>query len=170
MPVSFLDFRLLLLLGVTLPMGLVTLVLTARAWRDQQRLNAARTWQSAPGRVISARVEQVSVRVRVQTSSSSYRLAMRYAPAVLYEYFVNGTRYQGERLRLGPRLLSSEPADAEREIQPYPPGSSVTVWYNPSDPADSALERQASGAVWVEWLVSGLMLALTALAAALVYG
>ncbi len=164
MPASFLDFRLLLLLGVTLPMGFVTLLLTARAWQNQRRLNAARGWQSAPGRVIAARVEPVHVRVRVSTSSGRYRLAMRYAPVVVYEYSVGGRRYQGERLRLGPRLLSSEAADAGREIAPHPPGSLVTVWYDPQNPADCALER-TSGAIWVEWLVSGLMLALTLLAA-----
>ena len=119
--------------------------------------------------MIAARVEPVNIPVRVQTSSSSYRLAARYAPAIMYEYFVNGACYQGERLRLGPRIRSSESVGAAREIQPYPPGSSVTVWYNPSDPFDSALERRAGWAIWVEWLVSGLMLALTLLSPLLIF-
>jgi len=169
MNASFLDFRLLLLFVLILPMGLVTLLLTTRAWRDQQRLNAARGWQSAPGRVIDSRVETLSVPVRIQTSIRNYRLATRYAPLIAYEYRVDGKRYQGERLCLGPRALSSEAADAEREIQPYPPGSSVTVWYNPADPADSALERRAGWELWTEWLVSGLMLVTTVLMIVVIY-
>ena len=101
-------------------MGFVTLLLTVRAWRSQQRVNAARSWQSAPGMVIAVRAEQVNIPVRVQTSTSTYRLATRYAPVVAYAYFVNGTYLQGERLRLGPCVLSSEAADAGREITRYP--------------------------------------------------
>jgi hypothetical protein len=88
---------------------------------------------------------------------------------VAYAYFVNGTYLQGERLRLGPRVLSSEAADARREITRYPVGSPVTVWYDPQNPADAVLER-GGGAVWIEWLICGLMLALTVLAAVLIYG
>jgi hypothetical protein len=166
---AFLDIRLIILLVVTLPMGFVTLLLTVRAWRSQQRVNAARSRQSAPGTVIAARVEQVNIPVRVQTSTSTYRLATRYAPVVAYAYFVNGTYLQGGRLRLGPRVLSSEAADAGREITRYPVGSPVTVWYDPQNPVDAVLER-GGGAVWIEWLICGLMLALTVLAAVLIYG
>ena len=142
---AFLDIRLIILLVVTLPMGFVTLLLTVRAWRSQQRVNAARSRQSAPGTVIAARVEQVNIPVRVQTSTSTCRLATRYAPVVAYAYFVNGTYLQGERLRLGPCVLSSEAADAGREITRYSVGSPVTVWYDPQNPVDAMLERGGRG-------------------------
>ncbi len=100
------DIRLIILLVVTLPMGFVTLLLTMCALRSQQRVNAVRNRQSAPGTVIAARVEQVNIPVRVQTFTSTCRLATRYAPVVAYAYFVNGTYLQGERLRLGPCVLS----------------------------------------------------------------
>lgn len=161
MNVSFLDFRLLLTLVMTLPMGFVTFLLAARAWRNQQRVNAARGWRSVLGKVIAASVESVSLPVRVQTSTSSYRLATRYAPAVQYEYFVNGARYQADRLHLGPRILSSETSDAEQALKRYPVGSQVVVWYNPVNPTESALHVRAGWGVWTEWAISGLLFLLT---------
>lgn len=161
MNASFLDFRLLLLLILVLPMGFVTLLLAARAWRDQQRVNAARGWESVTGKVISASVERVSLPVRVQTSTNAYRWAVRYAPALVYEYIVNGRLYHGSRLRLGARLASSDASSAEREIARYSVGGQVIVWYDPANPADSTLERGIHWAVWTQWLVSGIMLILT---------
>lgn len=158
MPASFLDFRLFLLLIFILPIGFATTLLAARAWREQQRVNAARGWQSVPGKVIAASVESISLPVRVQTSTGAYRLANRYAPAIVYEYHVNGRRYYGNRLRLGSCILFSDFSGAEREAARYPIGSQVIVWYNPADLADSTLERRAGWEIWIQWLVCGLLI------------
>lgn len=157
MNVSFLDFRLLLTLVMILPLGFAALLLAARAWGNQQRVNAARGWRPTTGRVIAASVETVSVSVRVQTSTSSYRAATRYAPAVQYEYFVHGARYYADRLHLGPRILSSEASDAQWALRRYPVGSQVIVWYNPANPAESALDVRAGWGIWIEWAISGAL-------------
>ncbi len=161
MNISFLDFRLLLTLVMILPMGFVTFLLAARAWRSQQRVNAARGWRWVPGKIMSASIESVSLPVRVQTSTSSYRLATRYAPLIVYEYIVNGKQYQGNRLHLGPRVLSSETSDVEQALKRYAAGSQVAVWYNPVNPTESALDVRAGWEVWTEWAVSGLLFLLT---------
>lgn len=163
MNASSLDFRLLLLPAISLPMGFVTLSLAARAWREHRHVSAARGWSRTPGVIIAASVQEVKTPVRVKTSAGQYRLATRYAPILLYEYTVNGTRYRAGRLRLGTLILPSEASDAKREIQRYPTGSPVTVWYDPANPAEATLERRAGWGTWAQWLASGMMLVMTLL-------
>jgi hypothetical protein len=64
-------------------------------------------------------------------------------PMVVYEYEVNGIKYISNRVRVqdesGPTMggiLYSNPL-----LKRYPKGATVTVYYNPQDPKESALER-----------------------------
>ncbi len=164
MSASSLDFRLLLLPVISLPMGFVTLALAARAWREHRQVSATRNWSCVPGMVIASSVQKVNTPVRVRTSTGQYRLATRYAPILLYEYTVNGARYRARRLRLGARILSSEASDAEQEIRRYPINSVVMVWYDPANPAEATLKMRTGWGTWAQWLASGMMLAMTLLA------
>ncbi len=148
-------------LFLILPMGFITLLLMARAWQEQKQVNAARRWAQTAGRILSSSVEEIAVPVRVNTSIRRYRMAVRYAPSVVYEYFVNDARYQSERLRLGSRLLSSEACDLEREIRRYPTSGAVTVWYDPANPAEAVLDRHTGVGTRVQWLASVVMLVCT---------
>jgi hypothetical protein len=64
-------------------------------------------------------------------------------PMVVYEYEVNGIKYISNRVRVqdqgGPTMggaLYENPL-----LKRYPKGATVTVYYNPQDPKESALER-----------------------------
>ena len=64
-------------------------------------------------------------------------------PMVVYEYEVDGIKYISNRVRIqdqsGPSMggiLYSVPL-----LKRYPKGAAVTVYYNPRDPKESALER-----------------------------
>lgn len=64
-------------------------------------------------------------------------------PMVVYEYEVHGIKYISNRVRVqdqhGPSMggvLYSGPL-----LKRYPKGATVTVYYNPQDPKESALER-----------------------------
>ena len=64
-------------------------------------------------------------------------------PMIVYEYEVNGIKYISNRVRVqdksGPTMggiLYSNPL-----LKRYPKGATVTVYYNPQDPRESALER-----------------------------
>jgi hypothetical protein len=68
---------------------------------------------------------------------------MEEFPMVVYEYEVNGIKYLSNRVRVqdasGPTMggvLYSNPL-----LNRYPKGAAVTVYYNPQDPKESALER-----------------------------
>jgi hypothetical protein len=61
---------------------------------------------------------------------------------VLYEYEVQGQTYQSTQIKAGDRFIrSGSSRDAYQTVDQYPPGTLVTVYYDPANPAESALER-----------------------------
>lgn len=165
------DLRPVLILIVALPMGLSAGVLAARAWRDQRRAWAARRWPRTVGRVVASDIRATTVRVRVSTSVGRYRSATRYAPNVVYEYAVGGVPYRSARLHLGARVVASDAGPAERVVRRYPLGRSVTVSYDPSNPAEATLAAQVGWATWVQWLAALVLLAaMIAVAASILSG
>ncbi len=62
-----------------------------------------------------------------------------YTPDVMYEYWVQGKLYRAGNIRPS-KLDESSPADAQRKLDRFPTGASVTVYYNPADPYDALLE------------------------------
>ena len=64
-------------------------------------------------------------------------------PMVVYEYEVDGTKYISNRVRVqdasGPTMGGS--LYAKPLLKRYPEGATVTVYYNPQNPRESALER-----------------------------
>jgi hypothetical protein len=65
----------------------------------------------------------------------------------MYEYEVNGQRYVGNRIRFGDQIGTGFRSIAENAATKYGVGSSVQVFYNPSNPQDAALERNSGGSL-----------------------
>jgi hypothetical protein len=102
-----------------------------RARRAATVQRAAAAWAQTAGTVLSTTIQ---VR-RVGQSRSE-------TPVVIYAYQVDGRPYQSYRVRAGDetgriRVIG----DASRMLERYPVGSNVTVYYDPADPANAALER-----------------------------
>ena len=155
------DFRLVLIPLITVIMGIGVAALAVRAWRGQRRANAARTWPQTAGRVIESGVQERTFRMRRRTSVASYRDQKFYAPRVIYEYEVDGRRYQHNRLQMGDLITSSDYADAEKSAARYAVGSAVTVYYDPADPAGATLDIGAGWGTRLNWLIALLLLAIT---------
>jgi hypothetical protein len=91
---------------------------------------AAQSWLTTTGQVVLSRVE---VSGGENTSVN---------PRVVYQYQVGAQTYQGQVIRAGSQFFSvSSSRSAYDTIDRYPVGASVTVYYNPANPADAALER-----------------------------
>jgi membrane protein implicated in regulation of membrane protease activity len=96
---------------------------------DTLRAESAR-WPGTVGRVLKSRVE-------VQGGDHA-----SVRPYVLYEYMVAGQRYEGQQIRAGDKFMTSYSSrQAYDTVDLYPVGSEVTVFYDPSNPAESALSR-----------------------------
>lgn len=154
-------FLLPILIGLVL--GFITLLLAAQAWQGYRQSARARRWPSVQGRVLSAAVQARPVRVRTSIGIMRTRLATRFTPRVVYRYTVAGMLYQGARTRLGPEVLSSDTRGAEKAVQRCPPGTAVTVYYNPADPSESVLDPRPGPGTQLFALVAVLMAVLTIL-------
>lgn len=92
---------------------------------------AAQRWSETAGLVLSSGI-------KVQRTARS----RSEVPAVVYQYQVDGTSFVGTSIRAGDRYFSVRFAgEARKTVERYPAGAQVTVFYNPANPAESALER-----------------------------
>ena len=113
----------------------VGLSVFSRLRRRGDARSVADEWAHTMGTVISS---------TVQVSTAGPR--RRETPLVLYTYQVAGAEFQGSRLRAGragrPSRAGADGSDASASstVARYTAGSSVTVYYDPANPANSALE------------------------------
>lgn len=102
--------------------------------RNQQSMayrQSTQAWQNTTGTIMMSSVQS-------SYSSGSHSTY----PVVVYQYEVRGQRYQSQRIKAGEQFLNVRiSGQAEGTVQKYPIGSTVTVYYNPSNPAESVLER-----------------------------
>ena len=92
---------------------------------------AAQSWPSTSGKVLISSVQ----------SRRSGRSITTF-PVVIYQYDVNGQSYQSQTIKAGEQFLNVRVSgQAQATVARYPIGASVTVYYNPANPAESALER-----------------------------
>ncbi|MCY3413501.1 MAG: DUF3592 domain-containing protein [Candidatus Heimdallarchaeota archaeon] len=73
-----------------------------------------------------------------------------YTAYIRYSYQVGGRSYQSDSVYPGgASYSSSDSSEFEALVEKYPVGASVTVYYNPSDPEQSALETDIPGFIWI---------------------
>ncbi len=95
---------------------------------------AAQTWTSTMGVVMTS-----TIQVKRSYKSRSE------IPVVVYQYHVDGKPYVGKTVKAGEQYFSVRLySDAQKTIARYPVGAEVMVYYNPANPAESALERQGA--------------------------
>lgn len=101
---------------------------------DRAQASDVRSWPHTMGTVISS---------TVQVSRTGDR--RRDNPLVLYTYQVAGEAFQGSRVcaQNGSRRSrrTGDDRSASSTVERYSAGSSVVVFYDPRNPANSALER-----------------------------
>ena len=114
----------------------VALVWVAKRVQKKSKLASAvlqdsQSWPSTTGVIVKSRVE---VRGGSTTTSVDAK--------IVYEYEVGGQQYQGEQIRVDDRhRVLQVGGQAYEMVDRYPMGASVTVYYNPDDPAEAGLER-----------------------------
>ncbi|MGB8858486.1 MAG: DUF3592 domain-containing protein [Ilumatobacteraceae bacterium] len=108
--------------------------LLMRSRRSASARSMAVGWPHTMGTVLSATVQV-----------SHHGTSRQESPLVLYAYQVNGQVFQGHRVRVGDELgrvrVAGTDSSASNTVARYPSGASVIVYYDPSNPANSALER-----------------------------
>jgi hypothetical protein len=120
--------------AILLPMAIVgglAFYLYRRHRRSRTARAAAQAWSETTGVVVTSTLKvQRTVRSRSEV------------PVVVYQYQVDGTVYLGKVIKAGDQFFSVRLAgDARQTVERYPAGAQVTVFYDPANPAESALER-----------------------------
>ena len=111
----------------------------------QQRRKAGESiaWPATQGKIVVSTVKE-SV-TRHDTDNGMWVERTTYYPEVRYEYSVLGKTYTGRRIAFGASKGFSTSAGAEKALERYPVRATVTVYYNPDNPADAVLEREMRG-------------------------
>ena len=73
---------------------------------------------------------------------ASHNQGRTYRPEVAYEYTVKARRYKGKNVCLSYDVGTGDRVRAEKRCAQYPVGRTVSVYYNPNNPADACLERR----------------------------
>jgi len=76
-----------------------------------------------------------------KVSHSEKGTSITYEPRVFYQYRVGSRVYQNDGIRKKMKGLSSSYSWANGIVNKYPAGKKVYVYFNPSDPQDSVLEK-----------------------------
>ena len=112
----------------------VGLYIASRLRKGAAARSSAGAWPHTNGTVLSATVQV-----------SHHGSSRQEAPLVLYAYQVNGQVFQGHRVRacdeFGRSRTSGTESSASNTVARYPSGAPVIVYYDPANPANSALER-----------------------------
>lgn len=124
----------LTMLGFTLPtlgvIGGIGWFISKRNREARAMLAAAQSWPSTTGEVLKS---------RVQVSGGDHTTV---SPYVLYHYQMGGMDFSGTQIRAGDQFFQSYTSSQSYDVvDKYPVGSKVTVYYNPKDPTQAALER-----------------------------
>jgi hypothetical protein len=137
----------LIVLGVCLA-GAATILFIS----DRQRSAAAASWPSVEGRITASAVETR------ERAGRRNRDRDRYLPTVRYDYRVGGRGFSNGRIWLTETKSWKSRAGAEEAIAAFPAGAAVPVFYDPANPADSALI--VKGVVWpfVIMFLAGMLL------------
>ena len=117
------DVVLILFGAIALAVGVI---LYAVQFRQGLRADASKKWPKVQATIIASAL----------TPSPEHK--RRYRAAIQYRYRVGGKDYQSDRIFWGGNEGRKRPM--ETVVAAYPAGASVTVRYDPQNPADAVID------------------------------
>jgi hypothetical protein len=98
----------------------------------KRRIAQTAQWPSVTGRIIKSQVATGAVK-------NGRTLIISDHADTIYTFTVNGKSYRGESRRVVPMLHFNTEGSPEEVVAKYAVGKSVTVYYDPNNPADALL-------------------------------
>lgn len=136
----------LIYLGLCLAAVLIGAMLIAQALDQYDRAQTIASWPSTQGRVLSSEIEPVPADGE-----------LRWRPLVRYRYDVRGQGIISTGLGVTAARDVHGEARARELTVPYPPGTTVQVFYNPEHVSEGYLDLSLPYWVWLS-LFAGLAL------------
>lgn len=108
---------------------------------------SASNWPTTEGQILESKMEK-------GTSGTGSNRTIQWYPTVKYQYEVDGSTYEGDRIIFGSsaELLSST-------LDRYPVGATVNVFYNPDNPESAVLQTGSTSSMYL-YVVLGPILAI----------
>jgi hypothetical protein len=120
-------------------MGIIWLVVTIQ---NMQAASDSGNWLSTKGVIEETWVE------REEQTDADGEIEDYFKPYVRYSYTVNESEYSSERIDFGSQRSHNTRSGADNFLTRYPVGAEVDVYYDPAEPWEAVLVREASGATW----------------------
>ncbi len=105
--------------------------------KEHRACRESRNWPCVEGRITES-----AVQVTRRHHSTSY------SPQIAYTYSVAGQAYFSAAVTIGATRTFSSYAKAQTQTAKYPLGQTVSVYYDPQQPAEATLEPGATGGAW----------------------
>lgn len=98
----------------------------------KKKARASQSWPTVDGTIRKSQV----------THKAGYNQGSTFRADVAYEYKVKARRYKGKNVCLSYDVGTGDRGRAEQRCAQYPVGRTISVYYNPDNPADACLERR----------------------------
>jgi len=118
------------------------------AWFTQRKAKKVITWPTTQGTVTKS-----ILKVEDQVEGGN-----TYHPYVKYSYQVKNQKYAGDNFQAGALPGINSHARMQKELNPYPEGGVVPVYYNPLDPKESYLKPGTTDVGILYFLGGGFLL------------
>lgn len=145
--------------------GVMGASLLVYGWNLNRRRKVAPGWPSVKGKVTASQVNKTST---ASASGMPGFSPVVFVPVVQYSYQVNDLAYQRDNLASG-KADAYNSVTAQNVVDRYRPGTSVTVYYNPSNPGEALIDLNPRRGNFYVWAGAGV-LALTILFACVTMG
>jgi hypothetical protein len=133
-------------LGLCVAVVVVGAMLIAQALDQYSRAQTMASWPTTLGRVLSSDIAPVAADGE-----------LRWRPAVRYLYEVRGQGIISTGLSMAASRDTYREAEARELTTPYPPHTTVLVFYNPEHVSEAVLDLSLPRFVWLS-LFAGLAL------------
>lgn len=124
----------------------ISVVLLIKFGVDIRKGYKSRNWPIAEGTVLDSSMEAH------QSRDEDGDIRTTYGVTIQFKYLVDGQEFQGNR-RTFSNVRTSSARRTEKILERYPPGGSVSVYYDPDDPPSSVLEPGVGSVTYVLLIV-----------------
>ncbi len=114
-------------------------------WQSVKEHRACRESRNWP--CVEGRITESAVQVTRRHHSTSY------SPQIAYTYSVLGQAHFSTAVTIGATRTFSSYTKAQAQVAKYPLGQTVSVYYDPQQPAQATLEPGATGGAWATLLM-----------------
>ena len=128
-----------------------------------ERAKASKSWPTVSGVVTKSEMKTGKKRQgggRRRGRRRRGKLVTSYTPQVTFAYELKGQKYVSSNIRIGTAWSSSSSSTAQEFMNKYSVGSSVAVFFDPSDHSYGVLEPgENSGSKMPYWMSLGMVVA-----------